>query len=420
MERLINPPQFGGIPYINQDFINILQESNFLSYKSFMEEINDTSDTGNNGIIIKGVRNVTPVGTLNVTYFDFTNSMIYLNGDFLEPMDFLSSQSNYEILATKFYLYEVMTEEKREKKVSGFSETVLNKRYFDIKTDTPTGGQSYIEIEIKNDKNLCQRYLDRILRYYIAEWGQVHMTLNKDYFDDDGVGFGEMFGFHFCDGRPKNNGEAATVQGSDTFRFRSREHFLIGYEIPNDFGGLSVTSPSSIDTAGDPTSVATRNYGRLRNTGGQNTVKLETLHIPLHNHGGITAQANNSLRHNHELQYGLWQNFQPAQLGKYFARSKKINNAEPGGLQGSFRKFFTVGNYSGFYPPHNYEAIRDQNTGLWDHKIDSHFSNSQPIQISPDLGDHTHILPNVVGGVPHNNLPAYCWVYHYEKMNPYV
>jgi hypothetical protein len=403
MERLIKPAIDGGVPYINQDFFNVLQESNLRSYKSFMENINDTNEIGSNGIIVKGVRNVTPVGQTLLIY-DFTNSMIYLDGDFLEPKPSIAQEDNKQILASKFYLIKYTEDETREKKVSGFTDPVLIKTYFDVSTDLPPSGESYIEIEVKSGKEYCSRYLSRLMRYNLAEFGQVQMTLKKDFFDQTGKGFGEMFGFAICNG---NNG---------TQNLESR--FLISYATSSNstLYDINTTTPTT------PTTTLT-NYNRLGNIGGLANVSITVGNLPSHNHGGLTDQSNNNMRHGHEIQYGNWQNSQPTVSGKYFARSRKIaSGVDSIGGQNKSYKTFRTQTRDDSLPMTNYKALRNSQTGLWEHDFPGHLSGSSPIDLTPNLGDHNHAISSSIDPslIPHNNEPAFVYVIYYEKINPYV
>jgi hypothetical protein len=403
MERLIKPAFDGGVPYINQDFYFILQENNLLSYKSFLETINDVDGLGNTGIIIKGVKNVTPVGQQGILEFDFDNSMIYLGGDFLEPRPNLQRS----IDQTKFYLVKYEEIEEREKKVSGFYEKVLTKSYFTTTIDLPTN-QEYIEIEIKNNQNLCQRYLDRILRYHMTEFGQMKMTLKSDYFDPTGKGFGEMFGFHLCNGQ---NGTPL-----------SDRKYLIGYGTnSNDVFRFNLDWFV-------PTDVVATNYSELLNQGGvnNNTMKLSIENLPPHNHGGFTDKADNNLRHSHEIQYGIRVNSQPSPLRVRYARSKKISDSNP---NDSYEKFPTLRplQFPGQPVPLNYKAQRSPlGNGLWDHTQglpgDRLIGGSitDGVEVDPALSQHKHALGDMPNHTFHPNEPPFVNVIYYEKINPYT
>lgn len=420
MERLIKPAIDGGVPYINQDFFNALQGSNLLSYKSFIETINDNKGLGNSGIIIKGVINKSQSGS-QISNFDFTNSMIYLDGDFLEPEPSLALQDNKQIDSRKFYLIKISDEEFREKKVSGFLDPILVKSYFDVVTDFPPDGQSYIEIEIKNDQNICSRYLDRILRYHLTDFGQVQMTLKKDFFtQDDGEGFGEMFGFHICNG--KNN-----TQDLD-------RRYLIGYATVSN----STITDISEDTVGSSPwaeqAYSFTNYKTLSNKGGKNLIFISGRNLPPHDHGGLTGEANNDMRHNHEIQFGAWNRELFIQagansnlIGKAFARTRKIPNSDaqviPAGR--NFRPFRTHYSTSGFYPVVNTQAIKrpiEKGVALWEHGANAHTNGSDLIEASPALGSHRHFTRSdpPSSNSSHNNEPPYAYVIYYEKINPYT
>jgi len=381
MERLIKPALDGGVPYLNQDFFNTLQNNNLLSYKSFLDIINDSTGFGNSGIIIKGVINVTP------NSFDFTNSMIYLDGDYLEPVSNLSDVSNYPISGTTFYLVKSSTIEQREAKTSGFMTDFIEKAYFDVRGTKPTTG-SYIEIVMENGVNMCSRYLNRVLRYYLAEFGQIQMTIDGKYFDSTGKGKGDMFGFAIC------NNQNNTIM--------LNKKFLIGYTAS------SPTTPTDLSTS--ILSYATKtNYGKLKNTGGLETVPMLPDNLPSHTHGGRTGKSRNNLKHKHELQVGNFTQLQlpSSEQGKYYGKSQKIAPS----TNNSWKYFFTLASQTSVNPS-NFKAIKDTTTGLWDHK-------NTRTEISPNLGDHKHTISNsTVSPTNHNNLPQYVNVIYYEKINP--
>lgn len=392
MERLIKPALDGGVPYINQDFYNILQQNNLTSYKSFLETINDNPGSGNSGIIVKGVRNVTPTGVTNALNFDFTNSMIYLDGDFLEPIPALALESSSVINATKFYLVKVkFSEEIREKKVSGFFEPVLEKFCFD-KTTTQPSNQPYIEIEVKNGKNYCQRYLERLLRYYMTDFGQVQMTVNGDFFDATGKGFGDMYGFVLCDGQDSS--------------IDLKDKYLI------NFSSLSNYNATETDANG--------NYSKLGNTGGKSAVVLTEDNLPTHNHGGNTGIADNEMRHSHIIQvldrfpHTMFSSFTLNPNFRVFTRGNKvIPRADLPNEENSQED--VIRRQSGFSKTKDY--LGSKVWGLIPNNTIIHtFQNRSP----KNLGDHTHpTLPATFGGAPHNNLPPSNFILHYEKIDPY-
>ena len=430
MERLLKPAIDGGVPYLNQDFVTILQDNNLTCYKSFLENINDNKIIGNSGIIIRGITNVD-------TSFDFTNSMIYLDGDFLEPDVDLSDE---EVIDGKFYLVKKNIQEKREKKVSGFVEPVLDKNYFTYQFDIPSG-VSYIEIEIRNGFNYCQRYLNRLLRYQSTEFGQLQTTINKDFFDSSGLGFGDMFGFRTC------NGSGGTLN--------SINNFFIGYSTQSEFilgDEVEITQETLNDISNLPTSYLYRNYKTLRNKGGLERITLNTENLPPHNHGGYSGIPNNKLTHYHEMQYGVWGNYSPtgARSGvSYFARSTKINTP----LRYERTQTVSLSNSPLDYPL--YEARREDKSQIngyspWStiSQEEFDFVNSQKYQdllqnqtISrryeegfiptrperkdggdynvEDISQHTHTIGDSSGGSAHNNLPPFQGVIYYEKINPY-
>jgi len=388
MERLIKPALDGGVPYINQDFYNILQQNNLTSYKSFLETINDNPGLGNSGIIVKGVRNVTPTGVTTALRFDFTNSMIYLDGDFLEPTPALALESSSLITATKFYLVKVkFSEEKREKKVSGFFEPVLEKFCFETTTTQPSN-VPFIEIEVKNGKNYCQRYLDRLLRYYMTDFGQVQMTVNGDFFDTaTGKGFGDMFGFVLCDGL--------------NLSINLKDKYLINFSSLSNYNALETD--------------ANANYSKLGNTGGKSTVTLTVDNLPTHNHGGNTGVADNEMRHSHRIQVldrFEWTGFNSFTLNtnfRVFTRGIKLPGLEINPDEDYIRRQSTYSKTK--------EYLGSKVWNVFSNPINH---SNQPNRSPKNLGQHAHNIPDATfGGQAHNNLPPSHFILHYEKIDPY-
>jgi hypothetical protein len=455
MERLVKPARDGGVPYLNQDFVNVLQNSNLNSYKSFLETINDAKFIGNSGIIIKGVKNVTPDNQQGTVNFDFTNSMIYLDGDFLEPKSYLAGESNYQINGTKFYLYKVDEFENREKKVTGFKEPVLIKSYFDFSFDLPTVNQSYIEIEIKNNRNYCSRYLSRVLRYYTSEFGQVQMTLTTDFFElnvgqpNEGLGFGDMFGFRACYTQLTPFNPQSVIKGTGIRLSR----FLIQYATYSNTNNPELGRRSNIgytpnDQLGDPYNLypSLTNYSTLMNQGGMDEVDIRDLNLAPHDHtevagNNLTGINNNNLWHSHEIQHGLMNNtssdmattatgFRFGKGTRYFDNTK------------AWVYTYTPFDWSGYNISKIYEAFK-RSDGLWAHRHDevgpafssnganwpqsSDTSGSNDIdetQIKRNqvttLNDHGHATSKQGQNIPHNNEPPFAYVLYYEKINPYT
>jgi hypothetical protein len=405
MERFVKPVSDGGAPYTNKDIYGILQENNLISYRSILDEMNDVSGSANlnNGIILTGCKFNSISG--NNVDFDFTNSLIYLNGDFLEPVPFLATQSNHTIQSIKFYLKSVeLPPEERIFKVTDKPTEIVQSKYFDVDVNKPS--VPHIEIEISTTTppiNLSTRYLNRIYRYYTAQEDQIFMTYDTKNFSGVsrfamGVGFGDMHGFALCDGR--------------TGRKNLSGRFLIGFDkntstIPKD---LKTVSPSSLY----------KNYGALGNLGGEINVTLRQENLPRHNHGGDTSTPSNKLYHRHEMSSGTF----PAQsfMNGNFGRVKKFDSEQNFGY---FAKYMTktgdstseVGGVGiggnlylpevsgGFGPPY-WNILRTNDNGT-----------PRVGDVTTDLDDHTHDIPlELGGGQPHNNLPPYVAIAYYQKI----
>jgi len=392
MERFVKPVSDGGVPYLNTDIYGILQQNNLISYKSILDQINDSTDL-NNGIILTGVKDVTTYPEDELTQdirFDFTNSLIYLDGDFLEPVPFLATQSNYET-GSKFYLVVLSQKEKRLFKVTDNLTDIVETKYFDYSINKPGG--PHIEIEIDSTRlpqiNLCTRYLNRIYRYYTSQKDQIFMTYDRKNFIA-GKGVGDMYGFALCNG----------LNGTKNLSGK----FLIGFEknsnvSPENFSGLSSTG-------------LIKNYGKLGNLGGSINVTLAESNLPIHNHGGDTGTPDNNLHHNHEIPTGTFNQFTSGGPGVLFTRVSKfeINTISYFGPQ---QKYRTSGEGDVYQTPPQIDDLYEPKTDsswLWS----TYYNDRDPTY---ELDNHTHkIDTDIGGGQPHNNLPPYVAIAYYQKI----
>lgn len=391
MERFVKPVSDGGVPYLNKDIYGILQQNNLISYKSILDEMNDSTDP-NNGIILTGVKDVTTYLEDEITQdirFDFTNSLIYLDGDFLEPVPFLATQSNYET-GSKFYLTVFSEKEQRLFKVTDELTDIVETKYFDYSISKPGG--PYIEIEIDSTRlpqiNLCTRYLSRIYRYYTSQKDQIFMTYDIKNFIG-GKGVGDMHGFALCDGRNRTK----NLSGE----------FLIGFDknsnvSPENFSGLSSTG-------------LIKNYGKLGNLGGSINVTLAESNLPTHNHGGDTDVPNNNLYHNHEIPTGTFNEYAVGGTGILFARVSKFENSTLVYF-GPQKKYRTSGEGDVYQTPQIDDLYEPISESSW--SWDTYYSGRNP---TSELDNHTHkIDTDIGGGQPHNNLPPYVVISYYQKI----
>lgn len=293
MQRLVKPVSDGGVPYNNFDLYKFLQENHLISYSSFLDGMNDEPSSG---IILYGCTFVT--SSAQDCVFDFTNSMVYLQGDFRQASPLIASQS-FGISSLKFYLVPDTDtpNEQRVFKVTDLETDIATYNYFNYSISKPTDTE-YIEIEIKNGLNITSRHLSRIMRYYNAEEKQIFMTRNKNFFDlVTGLGFGEMKGFQLCNGQNSSQ----NLSGK----------YLIGYNPPPasplTIGWNTSTYPNTFTNSSQNPAVQlkqvtiTENYNYLKNTGGNDKVFLFADHLPPHSHGDMTGLPSNDLSHSHEI-----------------------------------------------------------------------------------------------------------------------
>jgi len=375
MKRLKSNPDDGGLPYINSDFWNILQNQHIKSYVAHLDSINDwqygevASNYKNRGIVLLGCNVIN--GSQNSATFDFTNSLIYLpgltaNGDFLEP-DSSIANNNYTI-AHSGSVYLVANTVNTDSRVfrDGFNKVVIETKNFTITSTQPTSDVSYIEFTWISQINrlVTQRNYKRILKYNIFNTGDIQMTTNiNDYDNTTGIGYGDSFGFALCNGQ---NG---------TFDLRGR--FGIGYDpttanTPADNSSL-VNNQNQITY--DSTDV--KNYGAIGNIGGGLKTPSTTLpshrltvnQIASHDHNGQTGNVVGDLSHTHDV---------PTR-DSYLAGSED-NTAAGRGAARATKNVATTGVSSG---------------------------NLQ----------HTHTIQSQGGNANHETRPPYIVLAYYQKIN---
>jgi hypothetical protein len=333
MKKLISNIPDGGAPYFNTEISDILQDNQLKSYKAILDAINDKGPNDeNNGIILKGVILMTQsahdkeLKDVDILV-DMTDSLIYLNGEFLEydpnGPNFLSF--NYDSSTTVpgrsfqsfleddglsldagislsqgrrglyFYLYALPpTYEERRNKVQDFPIQVLETKYFTVNTIKPQN-QPYIRVgsqclnsntapranvEIKPNLIACSRYLRRLLKYHQSQKGQLYLALNDSlapgsqysYFTTGGLGYGDYLGFKL-------------IQDFGNI-------FPIGFD-----GSLSGTSLVNDVLA---------NYSIVGATGGVESVVLDKSELPGHTHNlNIPYDPNTGLSMNLGHAHGL-------------------------------------------------------------------------------------------------------------------
>lgn len=323
MKRLISPIIDGGVPYLNQDFFNILQNNNLSSYRCLYDEINDIKKNGNSGIIIKGVVNTSTTngsGIVDTYQFNFRDSMIYLNGDFHEPAPYLVEEENYVIGQAKFWIITRTKPVKRYNKVKDEEFDMLYNTYFDISFSFPTNSNNFIEVEVaSNNANLTTRYLSRILKWNNCDYGEVLMTLAEPTdlgtsvanFSATGLGIGPMFGFRLLNSDSALTNPIPTLPSGAQRPLLPQDwatdlsgRFLVGFtRKQRPFSTLANFDPQNLTSTNVNTTFNLENYGELRNTGSSNAdFKLTEQHLPPHSHGSYSGIPDNDLSHSHEIE----------------------------------------------------------------------------------------------------------------------
>jgi len=223
-----------GIPYLYTDFTDVLQNQHSRSYISFLDGIN-TFTSSNSGIILSGCK-ILSSGANNYV-MSFSNSVVYLNGDIYTNRPSYNT-ANQNISSGTFYIIGGPTlSETRYLADLTTPVTVSTTRYFEWTTTTPT--QSHIRFSNKG----TSRRLDRIIKYFTSNVDDVYVNKSLANFDSNGDGFNELEGFKLL----------------NTSSTNLSSKFLVGM-VKNDA------------------------KFSLRNTGGVNTVTLQTTNLPTHNH----------------------------------------------------------------------------------------------------------------------------------------
>ena len=409
-------------------------------------------------------------------FWNLQNSLVYIDGEFLEPAPWLATQStfdNYGVGGT-FYIHKyipptgaqvIETKTQRFTKVYDYATDVIENLYYDISSSNP--GRNHIEvIETKIDtyaasgttlgtqiSNIVDyikdrftgeirsvlapstyifggrisgtpinigtsRYFSRLLKYYLADEDDLQMTFDLRFFNREGLGFGPMFGFKIQElgGR-----------------------FLLGYATGSNTTPTSIANDRNLGWSQKSTYT---NYSKLGNIGGEERTFLVEDHLPIHNHGGQSGTPSNDMSHTH------WVPVADALIA--------TNDGPPG--QGESSTPGQLINETGF-PTVPWDIVRlGKGTSIYGNQlgdltyvsnISHHFHNPSNDGTTYDVGengdrtetqkslsDHTHpIYPGFVNGsydtsgsdledlrrmnARHNNAPPFVTITYYVKYNPY-
>jgi hypothetical protein len=301
-----------------------------LHYVTQTEEVGQTWGIRRKGKITVGRSSVFFVTSV-VKSYDLRDSLVYIDGEFLEPAPWLASQSQYGYNdgnnGELFYIHKcsdqtleaqgVEFKTQRFTKVNDFPEDVIKISYFDISPTDP--GINHIEViafsykiyvgsgllvpSLPNILTLINqdfgkiyegiigsgttRYFSRILKYYLSDEDDMYMTFDLRFFTPSGYGFGPMFGF----------------------KVLSETRFLLGYATGSNTRPWNLSDPSiddtpnTLDNNNSPLTWTQKstytNYSRVGNTGGEEFTFLVDDHLPIHNHGGMSGTPSNDMSHSH-------------------------------------------------------------------------------------------------------------------------
>ena len=243
MRNFRNDFTAAGYPVYNE-LIDILQNE---MKKPMVAELNNLVNTfavGNSGVVIYDlviVNNGLTVGFPN-------NSMIYLNGEFMEPAPAISAQT-FTLANSTFYLIQAPDVNESRQFADGLTQNLITSKYFTYTTTLPVGVPY-----IRYNAGKTERRKADLLFLKNAPMGTI-LTIASDairttYFNGaGGLGSEKWNGWALCNG---NNG---------TFDLQKKT--LVGYS----------PTPSS-------DGVTTDNYAAVGNTGGSKTITISKTNLP--------------------------------------------------------------------------------------------------------------------------------------------
>jgi hypothetical protein len=411
-------------------------------------------------------------------FWNLQNSLVYIDGEFLDPAPWLATQSafdNYGVGGT-FYIHKyipptgaqaIETKTQRFTKVYDYATDVIENSYYDISSSNP--GRNHIEvIETRIDTyalsgttlgaqipnivdyiknrftgeiaqasilipstyilggrisgtpiNLgTSRYFSRLLKYYLADEDDLQMTFDLRFFNHQGLGFGPMFGFKIQElgGR-----------------------FLLGYATGSNTTPTSIANDRNLGWSQKSTYT---NYSKLGNIGGEERTFLVEDHLPTHNHGSQSGTPSNDMSHTH------WVPVADALIATNDGPPGQGESDTPGQLINE-RGFPTVpwdivrlGKGTSIYGNNLGDSIYVTNISHHFHNPSNDGTtydvdeNGNRTETPKNLSDHTHpIYPGFVNGsydttssslddlrrtnARHNNAPPFVTITYYVKYNPY-
>jgi len=385
-----------GTPIINSDFHDILQEQHRIAYSAYYDGLNDekySTFSSDRGIIIKGceVTNVTPVsnpvGAFDYT-IDFTDSLVYFDGQFCEPHpDLLNTTANISS-TTGFYLYPVTSSRTADFR-DGTTHSITIDYLFNWTTNTSniSSGLSYIVFKYGGTARRLSRLLrlsaavkddilissDVVKWTYPTSWGNPPNSLQTlNTLQNLGVLNGEIWrDFNVFNGTGRNEMKGFRILTEMGGRF------MVGYD------GLSSPTPSN---AG----LLQFNYGTPSNYGGTHSLTFSKAQLPAHNHGGFTSKTDQNLNHAHQVRVS--------------------------------------------FPPSTDNFPTQPTSDTYDYNYFSRGFSSDPVNFltrevpifinsnmnsgseNTDIGSHIHPISPAGGNIPHENRPPYSVVLYYTKI----
>lgn len=293
MKRFIQVPS-GGIPYVNTDFTEIFQNEHIVSYRGMLDSMNRDAFTGrNSGIIMKGcvIVSSTPISF----EMNFVNSLIYLNGDFLDN-DQTSLTASTIINSDTFYLYQIASQS-TSRYAADLSTQVdtVEKGQFSYTTTEPANGQY-----IKFSNQGTSRYFKRIMKFATSDFGDIYITSNTQSFSATGLGFNDMEGFSLLN--DQNQSSLMDLSGQ-FLRGQTYKNSTYEFVSPNWTEYTSVAGEQRIST---PTSHLNYLFGRnfisyaSNSFPGVTSVSLRINDIPRHQHLALATTF--SMTHSHAVE----------------------------------------------------------------------------------------------------------------------
>ena len=241
MKKLVSPAPAGGVPYQNSDFYDILSDQQNLGYSAAFFNYISEATTGNTGLVIRGANPTQGAGKLT---FDWTNWLVFLNGELMTPEtdiggniivpDGFTNQNVFIVESTPIQTTRTLRD--------GTEAVVIEQRVFTLQAGLPAGGQ-WIHFGLGgsvDDYNRIfttithtSRRLSTVLRNLTAIPREIRVTDDISQFAN-GRGYLEMYGWVMCFPEAGNynqkNMRWRTIVGFDE-RVGADTNYLMGMQL---------------------------------------------------------------------------------------------------------------------------------------------------------------------------------------------